>query len=159
MILTLIAAVAENGVIGERGRIPWDLPADRARFREVTWGHPLLLGRRTWEGLGGPLAGRTVVVLSRDPHFADTRCRVARSLDEALNPYRATPVEVFVGGGALVYALTLPVADRLRLTRVPGVYAGDAVFPEVEWALWERVHREILSGEPPCPVEEWRRRS
>lgn len=159
MILTLIAAVAENGVIGERGRIPWDCPADRARFREVTWGHPLILGRRTWEGLGTPLPGREVVVLSRDPEFRDQRCRVARSLEEALEPYRGSPSEVFVGGGALVYSLALPAADRLLLTRVPGEYPGDAAFPEVDWDQWVRAAVEVLPGAPPCAVEGWRRRA
>jgi dihydrofolate reductase len=150
VILSLVAAVAQDGAIGFRGAIPWDIAEDRALFRRLTWGHPLLVGRRTFEAIGGPLPGREMVVLSRNRDFAAGPCRVAPTLEDALAPYLGTGEEVFVGGGAQVYAATLPLAHRLYLTRVPGAYEGDAFFPEVDWAQWAAARSEVLPGPSGC---------
>lgn len=153
--LTLVAAVAEDGTIGLRGRLPWSLPLDQARFKDLTWGHVVLMGRRTWESLPKrPLPGRENVVLSRQAGYAAPGARTARSLEEALAASGAAPV--FVIGGAEVFAETIGRADRLVLTRVPGCYGGDARFPPVPEGF-RRVSREEVGGPAPFAVEVWER--
>jgi dihydrofolate reductase len=149
MVISVIAAVAEGSVIGMRGRIPWDLPADRAHFRRTTWGHPVLVGRRTFKTIGGPLPGRETVVLSRDASLFEPGCTVVSDLDTALDRFAGSQEEFFVAGGAQVYALALPRADRLYITRVSGRFDGDAFFPEVDWGSFERLRCEPLDGVPP----------
>ena len=139
--LSLIAAVADNRVIGRAGQLPWRLPADLARFREQTWGHHVVVGRRTWESIDRLLPGRTVVVLSRDPGYRAAGVATAGSLDEALRLAGSDP-EVFVAGGAELFAQALPLADRLYLTRVHAEVEGDALFPELDPAAWQLVARE-----------------
>ena len=139
MRVTLVAAVAENGVIGRDWTLPWRLPADLRRFRQLTTGHHVVMGRRTWESIGRPLPGRTNVVLSRDPFFRpeDESVVVEPSLDDALSrACRAGETELFVIGGAEVYALALPVADRIELTRVAAHVDGDVRFPRLDPADW-----------------------
>ena len=143
MTISLIAAVARNGVIGREGRLPWRLPDDLARFRDLTIGHHVLMGRRTHESIGRPLPGRTNLVLSRDPAYAAPGCRLARSIDEALGEAReAGETEIFVIGGASVYRSTLPIASRLYLTRVEADVPGDVRFPEIDPRQWREVERE-----------------
>jgi dihydrofolate reductase len=149
MVLSLIAAVAEGSVIGWRDRIPWNLPADRAHFRKTTWGHPVLMGRKTFVSIGGPLPGRETVVLSRDAAFRAPGCTVASDLHAALAPFVESGGEVFVAGGAQVYAAALHRADRLYITRVAGLFQGDAFFPEVDWGGFARLRFEPLEGDPP----------
>lgn len=158
MVVSLIAAVAEGSVIGWRGHIPWDLPADRALFRRTTWGHAVLMGRRTYESIGSPLSGRRTVVLSRDPAFRAPGCEVAPDLGAALAPFSDAGAEVFVAGGGQVYAAALPRADRLYLTRVTGAFEGDTFFPEVEWDRFEAERSQPLAGAPGCVVTLYRRR-
>lgn len=139
MRVTLVAAVAENGVIGRDGTLPWRLSADLRRFRELTTGHHVVMGRRTWESIGRPLPGRTNVVLSRDPFFRpeDESVVVEPSLEDALaRARRAGETELFVIGGAEVYALALPVADRIELTRVAARVEGDVRFPPLDPTEW-----------------------
>ena len=150
MILSLIAAVAEGSVIGLGGRIPWDLPADRAHFKRTTLGHPVLVGRKTFESIGGPLAGRETVVLSRDGSFRAPGCTVASGLDAALARFAGSEEEVFVAGGARVYAAAIHRADRLYITRVPGQFDGDAFFPEVDWDRFVEERTGPLEGAPEC---------
>jgi dihydrofolate reductase len=134
-VVSLIVAVAENGVIGARGALPWRLPDELAHFKRTTLGKPVLMGRRTWESLGRPLPGRANVVLSRDPNFSPRGALVARDLDEALGMHAAAP-EQFVIGGASLYAEALPRADRIYLTRVHARPAGDVFFPELASGEW-----------------------
>lgn len=152
MRITLIAAVANNGVIGRDGTIPWHLPADLRRFMRTTLGHTLLMGRRTLESTGA-LRGRTTLVLTRDPGYrptpaegAETRVEVVRSLDEGVARARELGEdELFVCGGEGIYreALARPGwADRLDLTRVDAEPEGDTRFPEVDWSRWRLVSRE-----------------
>jgi len=146
--VTLVAAVARNGVIGVDGGLPWHLPDDLRRFKELTLGHVLVMGRRTYESIGRPLPGRTTVVVTRnsawDPGAEDVH--VAAGLPEALALGAAIDPEVFVVGGAQVYTEALPCADRLELTWVDAEPAGDTVFPEVDWADWRELHREEGEG-------------
>lgn len=133
--LTLIAALAENRVIGDHGAIPWSLPGELAHFKATTMGHTMLMGRATFEGIGRVLPGRRTIVLTRDPGWQHSDVEAAASLPEALA--LAGPVaEVFVAGGGQVYAAALPLADRMILTHVPLRPAGDAFFPEVNWEQW-----------------------
>jgi dihydrofolate reductase len=130
MIISIIAAMAENRVIGRGGAIPWNIPVDRRRFRELTMGNPLIMGRKTFESIGRPLAGRMNIILSRRPDYRAEGCCVAHSLDEAL-AIAADAGEVFICGGEELYRLALPMADRIYLTVVNGCCAGDACFPPV----------------------------
>jgi dihydrofolate reductase len=146
--VTLVAAVARNGVIGVDGGLPWRLPDDMRRFKELTTGHVLVMGRRTYESIGRPLPGRTTVVVTQTPGWsadADS-VLVAAGVPEALAAAGAIDDEVFVVGGARVYADALPLADRLELTHVDAEPAGDTLFPDVDWSEWRELRREEGDG-------------
>jgi len=151
VIVSIIAAVADNGVIGLRGGLPWHLPADLKRFKKLTTGHHMVMGRRTWDSIGRrPLPGRPTVVVSRDPSFVAEGAQVARSVDEALE-LAAGADEVFIAGGEAVYREALPVADRVYLTRVHGRFAGDAFFPEFDEGGWRVVVEERREADEKNP--------
>ncbi|GMV12900.1 MAG: dihydrofolate reductase [Polyangiaceae bacterium] len=126
-LLQAILAVADNGVIGSAGRLPWDHPEDREHFRLTTWGHAVLMGRRTWEEVGSALPGRENVVLS-SRLVAPAGARVATSLDAALELAFALDPEPFVIGGAALFAAAWPRVRRVYLTRIPGAPPGDTRF-------------------------------
>lgn len=141
MRLSLIAAMSPTRVIGHDGALPWRLPAELRRFKRLTMGRPLLMGRRTYASVGRPLPGRRMVVLSRDPGFGADGVEVYGGLDEALAAL-ADCEEVMVGGGAELYAAALPRADRLLLSVVHGAFVGDTFFPPFDagaWGVAERV--------------------
>ena len=144
--VTLVAAVAENGVIGADGGIPWHLPADFAHFKALTTGHVLLMGRATWDSIGRPLPDRETVVLTRDDAWTAPGSHVAHDLAGALELADGLGEqiggEVMVVGGAAVYAETLPVADRQVLTRVPGRPPGDTFYPAYDESAWAEVRRD-----------------
>lgn len=179
MRLTLIAAVAENGVIGRDGDLPWRLPADLAHFQRTTLGHALLMGRRTYESTG-VLPGRTTIVLTRSSMGAPVgeggfevpeeakegagRLHLARSYEKGVALARELGVEeLFVCGGAGIYrrALSDPATERMLLTRVAASPEGDTVLPEPDWSEWRRVSREEHPADDRNPYdhafEEWRR--
>jgi dihydrofolate reductase len=156
--VSVIVAVAANGVIGRDNGLPWRLPADLARFRRLTMGHGLIIGRRTWESIGRPLPGRSMIVLSTRAGFAPAGVAVARSLDEALR--LAPGEEVFVGGGAEVYRQALPVASRLHITRIAREVEGDTIFPAHDtggWRLVEDERHEADGGQPAYAFQTWER--
>lgn len=128
----LIAAVAKNGVIGARGKLPWHLPEDLQHFKKLTLGHPIIMGRRTWESLGRPLPGRESIVITRKAGYTAPGASVAASLEAAIALCAGEPV-AFVIGGAEIYAAALPLADGLVLTEIDLDYEGDARFP-----CWDR---------------------
>lgn len=133
----MIAAVAENRVIGRGGTLPWHLPDDLRRFKQRTEGHTVIMGRRTFESLDGPLPNRPAIVVSRNRDLDVGDAARAGSLDEALDIARARGErEVFILGGADIYALALPIADRLELTVVHAEVDGDTSFPEFDLADW-----------------------
>ena len=148
MILTLIAMMGANRVIGRKGRVPWHIQEDMARFKALTWGHPVVMGRKTWETLGGALPSRKNVVLTRRAGYAAPGARLARDLDEALAPFRNSNEEVFVVGGGEVYLEAMPSADRILLTVVDEAPEGDAFFPHVPEGLFQKVSREDRAGPP-----------
>lgn len=152
MTVTLVAAVARNGVIGRDGQLPWQLPGDLERFKATTMGHVLVMGRRTYDSIGRPLPGRTTVVVTRQagwtpPGGLPVGLLLAGDVDEALKLAAETDdEEVFVVGGGEIYAQTLPMADRLFLTWVDAEPDGDAFFPPVDWSQWVEVQREDHEG-------------
>lgn len=151
MNVTIIAAVAANGVIGDEGEIPWHIPEDMARFKQTTMGHPVILGRNTYESIadriGGPLPGRTNVVLSAGEPALPEGVVHAESVDKALGAARETGAEtVYVAGGAAVYGQFLSLADRLLITEIEAPHVGDTYFPERDRTAWEEHSREERDG-------------
>jgi dihydrofolate reductase len=151
MRISLIVAMAADRVIGRDGALPWRLPADLRRFKRLTMGHALIVGRKTWESIGRPLPGRTMIVVTRQPDYQAVNqavdqaegVQVVHSVDEALRIAReVSPDEAFVAGGAEIYRATLPVADRLHLTRIEQDFPGDTRFPDYDESLWELVDEE-----------------
>lgn len=144
--LTIVVAIAENGVIGHANRLPWRLKSDLKHFRALTWGKPVVMGRKTFASIGKPLAGRTNIVVSRDPTFAAAGIVVAPTLGAALATARGDALRrcadaIAVIGGADLYAQTLPQADRLAVTLVHARREGDVVFPRIDPAAWREVER------------------
>lgn len=142
-----IAAVARNGVIGAGPDIPWHIPGEQARFKRLTLGHPLVMGRLTYASIGRPLPGRTTLVVSRDPAFAAAGVEVFGDVDAALD--RALDLDdrlVFVAGGGQVYRVAWPRLDALELTEVDQAPAGDVTFPSVEPGEWAETSRETHDG-------------
>lgn len=142
----IVAAVARNGVIGDAGRLPWRIPEDLARFKEMTMGQTLVMGRETFESIGRPLPGRTTIVLTRRCDWSHDGVEVAGSLDEALAIAAAAGQDVFIAGGAEVYRAGLEVADRMELTEVDAEPDGDTFFPEVDWSRWRETARDRGDG-------------
>lgn len=140
-IVTLVVAAAEGGVIGRDNRMPWHLPADLARFKQVTMGKPIVMGRRTFASIGRALPGRRNVVVTRDRTFRAEGVTVAHSLDEALAACGGAP-EVMVIGGGEVYREALPLARRIHFTRIEAVLDGDTRFPDLAPGAWVEVGRE-----------------
>jgi dihydrofolate reductase len=141
--ITLIVARARNGVIGRQGRLPWRLPEDLAFFRRTTMGHPIVMGRRTWESIGRPLPGRRSIVVSRQPGFEASGAEVATSLDAALALCAGSP-ELFVIGGAQLYREAMSRAQRLLVTEIDADFDGDTDFPAPDPAQWRETTREHL---------------
>ena len=137
----LVAAVAANGVIGRQGRLPWHLPEDLKHFKRLTLGHPIIMGRRTWESLGGLLPGREHIVVSRTPGYEAPGAAVASSLDAALALCAGEPM-VFVIGGRELFAEALPLAAGLVLTEIHRDYEGDTAFPPYDRSRWRETQRE-----------------
>jgi len=146
MRISLIVAVAENGVIGRGGELPWRLSSDLQRFKRLTMGHTIVMGRRTWESIGRPLPGRRTVVVTRqsDYRIGSPDVTVVSSLDAALEVAQcAGDTEAFVIGGAELFREALPQADRLYYTRVLANVDGDTWFPDVDWNAWRKIESEL----------------
>ena len=139
--LNLIAALGKNGVIGIGNRLPWQLPDDLRHFKALTLGHPVLMGRKTFESLGRPLPGRRNIVITRNAHYRPEGAEVAGSIEQALALCQGAQ-EVFFIGGADIYRQALPLAERLHLTEVDASPAGDAFFPAFDRARWRESARE-----------------
>jgi dihydrofolate reductase len=149
--VTIVAAVARNGVIGSRGGIPWKLPGEQARFKTTTMGHVLVMGRRTYESIGRPLPGRTTIVVSRQEGWQPAGglpegVLVTTTLPAALDRGSDLDTQVFVVGGSRVYAEALAHADRLLMTWVDAAPDGDTFFPDVDWDEWREVASEPYDG-------------
>ncbi len=139
--VVLIVAMARNHVIGKDGALPWHLSEDLKRFRSLTMGHPIIMGRKTYDSIGRALPGRRNIVISRDTSLTIDGVETAASLPDALQLTAGTEV-VFVIGGQQIYQLALPVADRIELTLIDHDFDGDVLFPEFDPAKWSGSHRE-----------------
>jgi dihydrofolate reductase len=144
--VVLVAAVAENGVIGNGSEIPWRIPGEQAEFKRLTMGHTLVMGRTTYESIGRPLPGRTTIVLTRDPTWCTEGVLVAGSFEEALETAEGLDGDVMVAGGAQVYAAALQCADEQVLTEVHQAPAGDTFYPEWDRSQWRETARERREG-------------
>jgi dihydrofolate reductase len=143
----LVAAVARNGIIGANGGLPWRLSSDLKRFKALTWGKPLVMGRKTFESIGRALPGRETIVVTRDPAFAPSGVLVVHNLDTALDlaAERAHAVgvdEIIIGGGAEIYAQTIARASRLFITEIALDAEGEARFPPIDPQEWREISRE-----------------
>ena len=139
--LAVVAAIARNSVIGAGNRMPWHLPADLKHFRALTMGHRIIMGRKTWESLGRPLAGRENIIVSRNPALVAPDCKVVSSLAAALADC-ALPDPMFCIGGAELYKIALPLADEAHLTEIDADFSGDTVMTPLSPAEWRENTRE-----------------
>jgi dihydrofolate reductase len=139
--LALIAAVAKNGVIGSGNALPWRLPADMQRFRALTTGHSVIMGRKTWESIGRPLPERQNIVVTRQRDYAAPGAVVCSSFEEAMAAI-ALPAPAFCIGGGELYALALPRATTLHCTHIEQDFAGETRFPELDATMWRETERE-----------------
>lgn len=158
MRLALIWAMSRNRAIGRNNALPWHLPEDLKYFKRVTMGKPIIMGRKTWESIGRPLPGRTNIVITRDKDFVADGVKVVHSLAEAMSLAQSIGLidgadEVVVIGGAEIYALTLPEADRLYMTQVHAEVEGDAYFPVFDLTQWEELGRDDFSASGPNPFD------
>lgn len=150
MPIAIIAAMDRNRLIGDGDRLPWRLPADMRRFRALTMGKAIIMGRRTHESIGAVLPGRRNVVLSRDPDYRAPGCDVFPDLEAALAACDDAD-EPMIIGGAQVYAQALPLADRMYLTLLEGSFDGDTWFPEYDEDRWHEVSREVHEEDENAP--------
>jgi dihydrofolate reductase len=145
----LVVAMAENRVIGRDGGLPWKISEDLRFFKRITMGKPILMGRKTYISIGRPLPGRSNIVITRDTNFTAHGVKVAHDLEAAIKLAQGeNPAEIMIIGGAEIYGLALPRADRIYLTEVHADIEGDARFPEFDRNDWQEVAREDFSGDP-----------
>jgi dihydrofolate reductase len=140
-LITLIVAVADNGVIGRENSLPWQLPEDLKRFKRLTMGKPMIMGRKTFESIGKPLPGRLNIVVTRDTNYLREGVKVVHGTDQALEAAADAP-EVMVIGGAELFRHFLPRAGRIHLTRVHGTIDGDVTWPALDRRQWEVIESE-----------------
>lgn len=158
MRLALIWAMSRNRVIGRNNALPWYLPEDLKYFKQVTMGKPIIMGRKTYESIGRPLPGRTNIVISRQPDLHIEGVKVLDSLDAAIRHAENICLingvdEAVVMGGAEIYALALPKADRLYMTQVHAEVHGDAYFPEIDLNDWQELGRDDFSASGANPYD------
>lgn len=147
MKISLIVAMASNRAIGLNNQMPWHLSADLKKFKKITMGAPILMGRKTYESIGRPLPGRTNIIISRNPSYSQPGCRVCNDIDAALASCGEVK-EVFIIGGSDFYKSMLPVADTLYLTQIHREFPGDTFFPEIDADQWIEVEREDIKDDP-----------
>jgi dihydrofolate reductase len=151
--IILVLARAANGVIGKGGEMPWHIPADLRHFKQVTKGRPMIMGRKTFDSLPGLLDGRRHIVLTRDTGWEEEGAEVARSVEEALK--LANGPHVCVIGGAEIYALFLPLADRIEITEIAATPEGDTSMAAFDKAVWREIARESNAGDGKVPAHDF----
>ena len=156
MKIILIAAMSSNRVIGRKNQIPWHLPGEQKRFKGVTWGHPIIMGRKTHESIGKPLPGRRNIIVTRNPHFTSKGCEIASSLDQAYALCRGSD-RVFNIGGAQLYLQGIRDADTLILTIIQQDVAGDTYFPEFTETDFKLVKVEQITAPTPYAIHTYQR--
>lgn len=136
-IISMIAAMAKNRVIGHENSLPWHLPEDLKHFKQMTLGKPVVMGRKTYESMGKPLPGRKNIVVTRNAHYQEEGCIVVTSLEQAI-VHLADVKEIMIIGGTEIYRLALPIAHRMYLTFIDLEVTGDAYFPEWDELMWQQ---------------------
>jgi dihydrofolate reductase len=157
MVVALVVAMAKNHVIGKEGGLPWHIPGDLKLFKQTTMGKPIIMGRKTWQSLGHPLPGRPNIVITRDPAYKVEGASVVNDLDQALALAGKMAAdlqveEIMVIGGAEIYRLALPKADRLYLTEVDLLPEGDAFFPDLDQAQWQETSCTAFAAQDDSPA-------
>lgn len=147
MKLAVIVAMAENRVIGNNQQIPWHLSADLKRFKQITMGFPIIMGRKTYESIGRPLPGRTTVIISRNRGYSALGCLVFNSIESALQYYANSDQTIFVIGGAALYTAAMPIAQCLYLTQIHQSFVGDTFFPDCNMGNWREIKREDINDD------------
>lgn len=145
-MITIIAAVAENRALGKDNQLIWHLPADLKRFKQVTLGHHIIMGRKTFESLGKPLPNRTTIIITRNKNYKQEGCIVVNSLPEAIEASK-TDENPYILGGAEIYKQALAIADKLDLTLVHHSFDADAYFPEINTAVWKETERTLYKAD------------
>jgi dihydrofolate reductase len=148
MKISLIVAMSSNRAIGLNNQMPWHLSADLKRFKKITMGHPILMGRKTFESIARPLPGRTNIIVSRNPAYRPEGCVVFDSVEAAINHGCQLADEVFVIGGSTLYEATLPMADTLYITQINQTFDGDTFFPDFDRNHWAEVECEDVVDDP-----------
>ncbi len=151
MSVSLIVAMAQNRTIGVNNTLPWRCPEDLKHFKTLTMGHHMIMGRKTFDSIGKPLPGRTTVIVTRNTELQIEGCLIAHSLPDAIK-LCANDEEVFIVGGAEIYAQALPLADTLYITEIRQEVAGDAHFPAFDSKAWQEVSREARTQDAPQPL-------
>ena len=159
MTVTLVAAVGANGVIGVDGGLPWRLPEDLAHFKQLTMGHPMIMGRATFDSIGRALPGRTTIVVTRNPDWSADGVETAPSLEAALERAQELDADIFIVGGGQIYAQALEsdAVDLLVITRVATAPEGDVRFPALDWERWAPVARIPYGGDPSFEIVTYQR--
>lgn len=152
-MIALVVAMAENNVIGKENKLIWHLPADLKFFKNLTTGHPIIMGRKTYESIGKPLPNRTNIIITRQPDFKAESCLVAHSLSEALMMAQQLDSDIFVIGGAEIYNQAMFLADTIYLTEVHHKFEGDTFFPEIDPLLWVETAREEHQADEKNPYD------
>jgi dihydrofolate reductase len=148
MKISLIVAMASNRVIGLNNKMPWHLSADLKKFKKITMGSPVLMGRKTYESIGKPLPGRTTIIVSRNLEYQQDGCLVFNDLETALKKACESAKEIFVIGGSDLYEATLPIAGAIYLTIINREFHGDTFFPDIDLNDWSEVEREDVKDDP-----------
>ncbi len=150
-MLSIIVAMDQNRVIGFQNQLPWHIPEDLARLKQMTMGKTIVMGRRTFESIGHPLKGRHNVVVSNDAHFQSAGIEIVDSVQEIIERYQQDEAECFIFGGASIYQQALPYVSRLYLTCIDATFLGDSTFPEINMNDW--VTENEVAGNPDarCP--------
>jgi dihydrofolate reductase len=150
MNISLIVAMASNRVIGADNKMPWHLSADLKRFKKITMGSPILMGRKTHESIGKALPGRTNIVISRNSHYRAQGFQVYSDITSALDSFTECQ-EIFIIGGASLYETMLPEADSIYLTQIHQTFSGDTYFPEIDTNDWIEVEHQRIDEDPDVP--------
>ena len=162
MKITIVAAIASNNVIGQKNSLPWDIPEDLKRFKQLTSGHTILMGRKTFDSIGRPLPNRTNIVMTKDTNYQKEGVEIVFDEREASNLIKDLNQEVFIIGGSKIYELFEPWATSLMITRVLKDFEGDAFFPNINWNNWLIKNKEEFLDEKSgisCKLEKYLRKA
>lgn len=157
-MISIIAAMSLNRVIGKNNRIPWKIPGEQQRFKQITWGHAIIMGRKTHQSIGKPLPGRTNIVISRQKNYPAPGCILVNSLDEALKNCPPNDIEAFIIGGEQIFRLALPLADRIYLTTIQQEIEGDTFFPEFSLTEFNEISSQKIDATIPYTFKIFERK-